>query len=66
MAEAIDAEFRAVCSFTHDTLLKDGLEAVKQNSWEAVWCELHAVVYGRKRYADINFKVLLFEIIEKF
>ena len=44
MAKAIDAEFRAVCRHTHDTLLKDGLEAVKQFSWETVWYELHAVV----------------------
>lgn len=44
VADVINDEFRVVCRPAHDTLLKDGLEAVKQFSWETIWCELHAVV----------------------
>lgn len=44
IAATINHEFRLLCAPDHDSLLRDGLEAVKQFNWETVWCELQRVV----------------------
>ena len=36
----VKKEIRKICSDTHDTVLRDSIEAVKCFSWETIWLEL--------------------------
>lgn len=37
---SIKKEIKAICSLTHDSILRDDKEALKYFSWETVWLEL--------------------------
>ena len=40
----IKREIKIICSMSHDSILRDNMEAVNHFSWETVWLELLANV----------------------
>jgi len=44
LVRVISNEFKVLCSASHDSILRDTVEAVKHFSWETVWLELCKMV----------------------
>jgi L1 cell adhesion molecule like protein len=40
IVRSIDKELKSICSYNHDSVLRDCIEGLRMFSWETIWLEL--------------------------